>query len=157
MDEFGVLTERFGLKPDGKSAPMAAWRRPATTNHATSSASNRDLTKTRAVSEASTILMTSSAAKQLCRVSLPIPRRHRTRPGFSSLRSSPAEPSQIQPSPQPLFPLATLRSGTFSSTVPLLTFTGPSLHRITGVIGGELQVREQNRGNRSGEEGERKK
>ncbi|KAL9359132.1 hypothetical protein Peur_047255 [Populus x canadensis] len=26
MDEFGVLTERFGLKPQGKSAPMAASR-----------------------------------------------------------------------------------------------------------------------------------
>ncbi|CAL1362513.1 unnamed protein product [Linum trigynum] len=28
MDEFGVLTERFGLKPQGKSAPMAASKRP---------------------------------------------------------------------------------------------------------------------------------
>ncbi|KAL5559671.1 hypothetical protein UlMin_035882 [Ulmus minor] len=27
MDEFGVLTERFGLKPQGKSAPMAAAKR----------------------------------------------------------------------------------------------------------------------------------
>ncbi|XP_044511603.1 auxilin-related protein 2 isoform X2 [Mangifera indica] len=29
MDEFGVLTERFGLKPQGKSAPMAASKRSA--------------------------------------------------------------------------------------------------------------------------------
>ncbi|CAN1234475.1 Auxilin-related protein 1 [Linum perenne] len=29
MDEFGVLTERFGLKPQGKSAPMAASKRPS--------------------------------------------------------------------------------------------------------------------------------
>ncbi|MED6186299.1 hypothetical protein PIB30_065403 [Stylosanthes scabra] len=28
MDEFGVLTERFGLKPQGKSAPMASSKRP---------------------------------------------------------------------------------------------------------------------------------
>lgn len=28
MDEFGVLTERYGLKPQGKSAPMAASKRP---------------------------------------------------------------------------------------------------------------------------------
>ncbi|XP_040871001.1 auxilin-related protein 2 isoform X1 [Glycine max] len=28
MDEFGVLTERFGLKPQGKSAPMARAKRP---------------------------------------------------------------------------------------------------------------------------------
>ncbi|KAG6774259.1 hypothetical protein POTOM_021611 [Populus tomentosa] len=28
MDEFGVLTERFGLKPQGKSAPMSASRGP---------------------------------------------------------------------------------------------------------------------------------
>lgn len=27
MDEFGVLTERFGLKPQGKSAPMASSKR----------------------------------------------------------------------------------------------------------------------------------
>ncbi|XP_044475042.1 auxilin-related protein 2-like isoform X1 [Mangifera indica] len=34
MDEFGVLTERFGLKPQGKAAPMAASKRSAvpTTN-----------------------------------------------------------------------------------------------------------------------------
>lgn len=33
MDDFGVLTERFGLKPQGKSAPMAAAKRspPSTT------------------------------------------------------------------------------------------------------------------------------
>ncbi|KAL5776858.1 hypothetical protein ACOSP7_009784 [Xanthoceras sorbifolium] len=31
MDEFGVLTERFGLKPQGKSAPMAASKLPAET------------------------------------------------------------------------------------------------------------------------------
>jgi len=32
MDEFGVLTERFGLKPQGKSAPMAraSTKRPPT-------------------------------------------------------------------------------------------------------------------------------
>ncbi|KAK4775137.1 hypothetical protein SAY86_010072 [Trapa natans] len=29
MDDFGALTERYGLKPQGKSAPMAAARRPA--------------------------------------------------------------------------------------------------------------------------------
>ncbi|KAG5019090.1 hypothetical protein AAZX31_06G111500 [Glycine max] len=28
MDEFGVLTEKFGLKPQGKSAPMARAKRP---------------------------------------------------------------------------------------------------------------------------------
>lgn len=28
MDDFGVLTERYGLKPQGKSAPMAALKRP---------------------------------------------------------------------------------------------------------------------------------
>ncbi|KAL0699820.1 hypothetical protein Bca4012_055942 [Brassica carinata] len=28
MDEFGVLTERYGIKPQGKSAPMAASKRP---------------------------------------------------------------------------------------------------------------------------------
>lgn len=27
MDEFGVLTERYGIKPQGKSAPMAASKR----------------------------------------------------------------------------------------------------------------------------------
>lgn len=32
MDEFGVLTERFGLKPQGKSAPMAASKQPASSN-----------------------------------------------------------------------------------------------------------------------------
>ncbi|XP_008361516.3 auxilin-related protein 2 isoform X2 [Malus domestica] len=32
MDEFGVLTERFGLKPQGKSAPMASSKRPAAAN-----------------------------------------------------------------------------------------------------------------------------
>ncbi|CAG7902033.1 unnamed protein product [Brassica rapa] len=31
MDEFGVLTERYGIKPQGKSAPMAASKRPPTT------------------------------------------------------------------------------------------------------------------------------
>ncbi|KAK2390378.1 Chaperone DnaJ-domain superfamily protein [Trifolium repens] len=30
MDEFGVLTERFGLKPQGKSAPMASTKRSST-------------------------------------------------------------------------------------------------------------------------------
>ncbi|KAF3488359.1 hypothetical protein F2Q69_00054748 [Brassica cretica] len=29
MDEFGVLTERYGIKPQGKSAPMAASKRPS--------------------------------------------------------------------------------------------------------------------------------
>lgn len=29
MDQFGVLTERYGLKPQGKSAPMASSKRPA--------------------------------------------------------------------------------------------------------------------------------
>lgn len=32
MDEFGVLTERFGLKPQGKSAPMAASKASASSN-----------------------------------------------------------------------------------------------------------------------------
>lgn len=32
MDEFGVLTERFGLKPQGKSAPMAASKAPTSSN-----------------------------------------------------------------------------------------------------------------------------
>lgn len=32
MDEFGALTERYGLKPQGKAAPMAAARRPADVN-----------------------------------------------------------------------------------------------------------------------------
>ncbi|KAM6544055.1 hypothetical protein CsatB_008502 [Cannabis sativa] len=32
MDEFGVLTERFGLKPQGKSAPMAASKRSVNSN-----------------------------------------------------------------------------------------------------------------------------
>ncbi|XP_022939900.1 auxilin-related protein 1-like [Cucurbita moschata] len=32
MDEFGVLTERFGLKPQGKSAPMAASKAPSPSN-----------------------------------------------------------------------------------------------------------------------------
>ncbi|XP_068332741.1 uncharacterized protein [Pyrus communis] len=36
MDEFGVLTERFGLKPQGKSAPMASSKRPAAANDAQS-------------------------------------------------------------------------------------------------------------------------
>ncbi|XP_062022396.1 auxilin-related protein 1 [Rosa rugosa] len=46
MDEFGVLTERFGLKRQGKSAPMAASRRatptnnPQTTSYASSSRSS---------------------------------------------------------------------------------------------------------------------
>ncbi|KAF8109884.1 hypothetical protein N665_0089s0005 [Sinapis alba] len=31
MDEFGVLTERYGIKPQGKSAPMAASKRPLNT------------------------------------------------------------------------------------------------------------------------------
>ena len=29
MDEFGLLTQSFGLKPQGKSAPMAALKRPS--------------------------------------------------------------------------------------------------------------------------------
>ncbi|XP_010539668.1 PREDICTED: auxilin-related protein 1 isoform X2 [Tarenaya hassleriana] len=33
MDEFGVLTERYGLKPQGKSAPMAAAKRSANPNN----------------------------------------------------------------------------------------------------------------------------
>ncbi|CAL5203907.1 unnamed protein product [Lathyrus oleraceus] len=36
MDEFGVLTERFGLKPQGKSAPMASSKRSAPTTAADS-------------------------------------------------------------------------------------------------------------------------
>ncbi|KAK9271204.1 hypothetical protein L1049_026794 [Liquidambar formosana] len=32
MDEFGTLTESFGIKPQGKSAPMAASRRPTNPN-----------------------------------------------------------------------------------------------------------------------------
>ncbi|XP_020409603.1 auxilin-related protein 1 isoform X2 [Prunus persica] len=32
MDEFGVLTEQYGLKPQGKSAPMAASKRPTSAN-----------------------------------------------------------------------------------------------------------------------------
>ncbi|XP_058786923.1 auxilin-related protein 1 [Vicia villosa] len=37
MDEFGVLTERFGLKPQGKSAPMASSKRSTPTPAANSS------------------------------------------------------------------------------------------------------------------------
>ncbi|PQQ07952.1 auxilin-related protein 2 isoform X1 [Prunus yedoensis var. nudiflora] len=33
MDEFGVLTEQYGLKPQGKSAPMAASKRPTSANN----------------------------------------------------------------------------------------------------------------------------
>ncbi|KFK44269.1 hypothetical protein AALP_AA1G236200 [Arabis alpina] len=33
MDEFGVLTERYGIKPQGKSAPMAASKRPVNPNN----------------------------------------------------------------------------------------------------------------------------
>ncbi|KAJ9673547.1 hypothetical protein PVL29_023236 [Vitis rotundifolia] len=33
MDEFGRLTQSFGLKPQGKSAPMAALRRPSTADN----------------------------------------------------------------------------------------------------------------------------
>ncbi|XP_071721903.1 uncharacterized protein [Rutidosis leptorrhynchoides] len=36
MDEFGVLTERFGLKPQGKSAPMASSKRQPPTTQTTS-------------------------------------------------------------------------------------------------------------------------
>ncbi|KAI9200430.1 hypothetical protein LWI28_007850 [Acer negundo] len=44
MDEFGVLTERFGLKPQGKSAPMAASKRSAATTLPTRNfASNQGL------------------------------------------------------------------------------------------------------------------
>lgn len=32
MDEFGVLTERYGIKPQGKSAPMAASKRNPNNN-----------------------------------------------------------------------------------------------------------------------------
>lgn len=32
MDDFGVLTEQYGLKPQGKSAPMAASKRPTSAN-----------------------------------------------------------------------------------------------------------------------------
>ncbi|KAI5334059.1 hypothetical protein L3X38_024192 [Prunus dulcis] len=31
-DEFGVLTEQYGLKPQGKSAPMAASKQPTSAN-----------------------------------------------------------------------------------------------------------------------------
>lgn len=34
MDEFGVLTERFGLKPQGKAAPMAASKQPTSSSNA---------------------------------------------------------------------------------------------------------------------------
>lgn len=40
MDEFGALTERFGLKPQGKSAPMAASKRPTSNGTARSFSSN---------------------------------------------------------------------------------------------------------------------
>lgn len=43
MDEFGVLTERFGMKPQGKSAPMAASKRPASNGTARSLSSNSGL------------------------------------------------------------------------------------------------------------------
>lgn len=33
MDEFGVLTERYGIKPQGKSAPMAALKRSVNPNN----------------------------------------------------------------------------------------------------------------------------
>lgn len=33
MDEFGVLTERYGIKPQGKSAPMAASKRSVNPNN----------------------------------------------------------------------------------------------------------------------------
>lgn len=36
MDEFGVLTERFGLKPQGKAAPMAASKQPSSSSNAQS-------------------------------------------------------------------------------------------------------------------------
>ncbi|KAH0922118.1 hypothetical protein HID58_022136 [Brassica napus] len=45
MDEFGVLTERYGIKPQGKSAPMAASKRSHNTSdwksYASSSSSNK--------------------------------------------------------------------------------------------------------------------
>jgi hypothetical protein len=34
MDEFGVLTERFGLKQQGKAAPMVASKRPTSSSNA---------------------------------------------------------------------------------------------------------------------------
>lgn len=34
MDEFGILTERYGLKPQGKSVPMAALKRNIDNNNA---------------------------------------------------------------------------------------------------------------------------
>lgn len=34
MDEFGVLTERFGLKPQGKGAPMGSSKRPTSSTNA---------------------------------------------------------------------------------------------------------------------------
>ncbi|KAJ1382556.1 DnaJ domain containing protein [Sesbania bispinosa] len=42
MDEFGVLTQRYGLKPQGKSAPMASSKRSTTVgdSHATTFGSN---------------------------------------------------------------------------------------------------------------------
>ncbi|KAH9757140.1 J domain-containing protein [Citrus sinensis] len=40
MDEFSALTERFGLKQQGKSAPMAASKRPASNGTARSFSSN---------------------------------------------------------------------------------------------------------------------
>ncbi|XP_010521307.2 PREDICTED: auxilin-related protein 2-like, partial [Tarenaya hassleriana] len=36
MDEFGVLTERYGLKPQGKSAPMSSSKRSVNPNNAQS-------------------------------------------------------------------------------------------------------------------------
>ncbi|CAL9001658.1 unnamed protein product, partial [Prunus brigantina] len=41
MDEFGVLTEQYGLKPQGKSAPMAASKRSTSTNGTQARSSNK--------------------------------------------------------------------------------------------------------------------
>ncbi|KAI5324632.1 hypothetical protein L3X38_033705 [Prunus dulcis] len=41
MDEFGVLTEQYGLKPQGKSAPMAASKRSTSTNGTQAWSSNK--------------------------------------------------------------------------------------------------------------------
>ncbi|CAL1412513.1 unnamed protein product [Linum trigynum] len=58
MDEFGVLTERFGLKPQGKSAPMAASKRP---NSATA-APTRNFSSGSPVNSQSSPPYTSTAA-----------------------------------------------------------------------------------------------
>lgn len=57
MDEFGVLTESFGLKSQGKSSPMAASRR---TNN-TSSAQTRNLASNSASNQNSSSYASTSA------------------------------------------------------------------------------------------------